>query len=263
MAGDLPGKKSPPCTSQPCIGSVYMALYNASAISVKAVDKSLQVTWCIGIVWGACATALATTPQWLDLTCLSALQVGGPATEHLNTQNFLSQAKAMHAPVDFVSSHNYPTGPRGDGSGCLQGSAQWYPQVNLRRDPYARLVNTSVCVDICVVHPYTQVSTPNRSPLSCPQCFFDSVMAARAETAELPFLLTEYSVMVGEGMAAAGQRGIAAGSAAGTAAGGGTGTRTGRSGEPPFQHDGPGSAAFVFRMVPQVKNIERSLLCIA
>ena len=27
----------------------------------------------------------------------------------------------MGAPVDFVSSHNYPTGPRSDGSGCPQG----------------------------------------------------------------------------------------------------------------------------------------------
>jgi hypothetical protein len=43
MAGDLPGRKSPACTSNPCIGSVYMALYNASAAGVKAVHLSLQV----------------------------------------------------------------------------------------------------------------------------------------------------------------------------------------------------------------------------
>ena len=44
--------------------SVYLALYNTSAAGVKAVDPSLQV--------------------------------GGPATEHLNTQNFLSQARRRH-----------------------------------------------------------------------------------------------------------------------------------------------------------------------
>ena len=173
MAGDLPGKApSPPCDKPPCIGSVYMALYNASAVGVKAVHQSLQV--------------------------------GGPSTEHLNTQNFLSQAAAIGAPVDFVSSHNYPTGPRSDGSGCPQGSAQWVPQ-----------------------------------------CFYDRVMAARAETADLPFLLTEYSVMVGEGMARADGR-------AGQSPAAGAAAAAGRAGEPPFQHDGPGAAAFIFRMVPQL-----------
>ena len=56
MAG---GDRTPACTSQPCIGSTYMSLYNASAVGVKAVHPSLHV--------------------------------GGPSTEHLNTQNFLSQ----------------------------------------------------------------------------------------------------------------------------------------------------------------------------
>lgn len=74
-----------------------MALYNASAVGVKAVHSSLHV--------------------------------GGPATEHLNTENFMSQAKEMGAPVDFVSTHNYPTGPRGDGSGCPQGP-DWQPGEN-------------------------------------------------------------------------------------------------------------------------------------
>lgn len=82
MAGDLPGHTSPACTSEPCIGSVYMALYNASAVGVKAVDQSLKV--------------------------------GGPATEHLNVQHFVEQAKEMKAPVDFVSSHSelQPPPPR-------------------------------------------------------------------------------------------------------------------------------------------------------
>lgn len=159
------GANTPHCTSEPCIGSTYMALYNASAVGVKAVHPSLQV--------------------------------GGPATEHLNTQNFLSQAKAMGAPVDFVSSHNYPTGPRGDGSGCPQ-HADWDPD-----------------------------------------CFHDRVMSARQKIpATIPFALTEYSVMVGHGMAAA---------AASTSA-----DSEWRSGEPPYQHDDAGAAAFVFRVVPQL-----------
>ena len=162
MAGDLPGKKAPACTKPPCVGSVYMALYNASAVGVKAVDESLKV--------------------------------GGPATEHLNTQNFMSQAKEMGAPVDFVSTHNYPTGPRGDGSGCPQG-ADWEPD-----------------------------------------CFTEHVMATRGEIpADTPLMITEYSVMVGEGMAA--DDALEAGA--------------GRI-EPPFQHDGPGAAAFVMRVVPQL-----------
>ena len=126
MAG---GDHTPPCTSQPCIGSTYMQLYNASAVGVKAVHPSLKI--------------------------------GGPATEHINTQNFLSQAKAMNTPVDFVSSHNYPTGNRGDGSGCPQGPTMWTPD-----------------------------------------CFYDRVTAARGKIpADIPFFITEYSVMVGEGMA--------------------------------------------------------------
>jgi xylan 1,4-beta-xylosidase len=167
MAGDLPGKTSPSCTKPPCIGSVYMALYNASAVGVKSVHESLQV--------------------------------GGPATEHLNTEHFLSQAEEMGAPVDFVSTHNYPTGPRNDGSGCPQGN-EWRPQ-----------------------------------------CFVERVMAARAETPDKPFMLTEYSVMVGEGMAKQDQWSPLGATNQGS-----------RAGEPPFQHDGPGSAAFVFRMVPQL-----------
>ena len=162
------GAHTPPCTSEPCIGSTYMALYNASAVGVKAVHPSLKV--------------------------------GGPATEHLNTQNFLSQAKAIGAPVDFVSSHNYPTGPRGDGSGCPQG-AQWDPE-----------------------------------------CFRDRVLAARAKIpTAIPFALTEYSVMVGEGMGLAHGQEEAAGAAAAW-----------RKGEPPYQHDDSGAAAFVFRVVPQL-----------
>jgi xylan 1,4-beta-xylosidase len=139
-----------------------LAIDNASAVGVKAVHASLQV--------------------------------GGPATQHLNTQNFLSQAKAMGAPVDFVSSHNYPTGPRGDGSGCPQHD-DWQPD-----------------------------------------CFRDRVMSAVGKIpATIPFALTEYSVMVGHGMAA----------------------NTGedlpqRSGEPPYQHDDAGAAAFVFRVVPEL-----------
>ena len=40
MAG---GANTPHCTSEPCIGSTYMSLYNASAVGVKAVHSSLQV----------------------------------------------------------------------------------------------------------------------------------------------------------------------------------------------------------------------------
>jgi hypothetical protein len=168
MAGDLPGKKSPSCTKPPCIGTVYMALYNASAVGVKAVHSSLKV--------------------------------GGPATEHLNTQNFMSQAKEMGAPVDFVSSHNYPTGPRGDGSGCPQGTDNWLPD-----------------------------------------CFTEHVMATRADIpASTPLLITEYSVMVGEGMADT------------TDTTAGLSSAEKKQGEPPFQHDDPGAAAFVFRVVPQL-----------
>lgn len=150
------GESTPPCSRPPCIGKSYMSLYNASATAVKAVS--------------------------------SELRVGGPATEHLNTENFLSQAAALKAPVDFVSTHNYPTGPRGDGSGCPQG-LDWVPD-----------------------------------------CFVTSVLEARGRIpSDMPFVISEYSVMVGQGMALAG-----------------------RAGEPPFQHDSSGAAAFLFRVIPQL-----------
>jgi xylan 1,4-beta-xylosidase len=95
FGGNSAGGSTPRCSRPPCIGSDYMALYNASAVAVKAVHPSFKV--------------------------------GGPATEHLNTENFLQQAEAMGAAVDFVSTHNYPTGPRGDGSGCPQ-RVDWDPE---------------------------------------------------------------------------------------------------------------------------------------
>ena len=65
-------------------------------------------------------------------------------------------------------------------------------------------------------------------------------MAARSKIPPAtPLLITEYSVMVGEGMAASDKTG---GGVIGDA----------RDGEPPFQHDDPGAAAFVFRVVPQL-----------
>ena len=74
-----------------------------------------------------------------------------------------------------------------------------------------------------------------------PDCFVERVMAARSKIPPAtPLLITEYSVMVGEGMAASDK----------TAAGGVIGDA--RDGEPPFQHDDPGAAAFVFRVVPQL-----------
>eukprot|EP01006_Ploeotia_vitrea_P032182 TRINITY_DN64443_c0_g1_i1.p1 TRINITY_DN64443_c0_g1~~TRINITY_DN64443_c0_g1_i1.p1 ORF type:complete len:488 (+),score=36.52 TRINITY_DN64443_c0_g1_i1:117-1466(+) len=58
----------------------YMDLYNTSAHALKAVDKSLKV--------------------------------GGPATEQLKyLPEFFAEAKKWGAPVDFVSSHLYPTDP--------------------------------------------------------------------------------------------------------------------------------------------------------
>jgi len=61
-----------------------------------------------------------------------------------------------------------------------------------------------------------------------PDCFRDQVLAARSNVpSSMPFLLTEYSVMVGEGSSA-------------------------RPGEPPFQHDRTGAAAFVLRVVLQL-----------
>eukprot|EP00662_Eupelagonemidae_sp_cell21_P016518 gene16518-56753_t len=69
-------------------------------------------------LWGM---AGGVTPPCTSEPCIGgavhpSLQVGGP--------NFLSQAAAINAPVDFVSTHNYPTGRRSDGSGCPQG-ADW------------------------------------------------------------------------------------------------------------------------------------------
>lgn len=104
----------------------------------------------------------------------------------------------MGAPVDFVSTHNYPTGNRSDGSGCPQGEA-WVPD-----------------------------------------CFRDDVLRARKTIpSSIPFILSEYNVQVGEGMAMSDT------------------TTTGRvaelgGNEPPFQHDDPGAAAFVMRVVPQL-----------
>ena len=39
----MSGGVTQPCTSDPCIGGHYMALYNASAVAIKAVDPSLKV----------------------------------------------------------------------------------------------------------------------------------------------------------------------------------------------------------------------------
>ena len=101
-----------------------------------------------------------------------------------------------------VVTADYPTGPRGDGSGCPQGEA-WEPD-----------------------------------------CFVQRVMAARGRVpAEIPFLLTEYSVMVGEGMA------LLKSSAEGQ---GELERQAFRANEPPFQHDDAGGAAFIFRIVPQL-----------
>lgn len=85
---------TPECERPPCIGSDYMFLYAASASAVKSVHHTLKI--------------------------------GGPATEHLNVENFLEQAEALGAPVDFVSAHNYPSNILSDGSGCVQ-SVDWDP----------------------------------------------------------------------------------------------------------------------------------------
>ena len=59
----------------------YMSLYNSSARALKAVDASLKV--------------------------------GGPATmQTLDVPEFIANASAMKIPVDFVSSHYYPTDPQ-------------------------------------------------------------------------------------------------------------------------------------------------------
>ena len=59
----------------------YMSLYNASARALKAVDR--------------------------------ALKVGGPATmQTLDVAEFIANASAYNIPVDFVSSHYYPTDPQ-------------------------------------------------------------------------------------------------------------------------------------------------------
>ena len=66
-------------------------------------------------------------------------------------------------------------------------------------------------------------------------------MATRADIpASTPLLITEYSVMVGEGMADT------------TDTTAGLSSAEKKQGEPPFQHDDPGAAAFVFRVVPQL-----------
>ena len=91
-----------------------------------------------------------------------------------------------------------------------------------------------------------------------PDCFYNRVMAARAKIpASVPFLLTEYSVMVGTGMA--GRATMRDMYAQDTSTSTSAGTRAepvpeaqGRAGEPPFQHDDAGAAAFVLRVVPQL-----------
>jgi hypothetical protein len=144
----------------------------------------------------------------------------------------------MGAPVDFVSTHNYPTGPRGDGSGCPQGPDAWVPD-----------------------------------------CFRDDVLRARAEIpSSIPFILSEFSVQVGEGMGLGlnpitsdgeegegggegrrvrerveGSKGLEGGVEGESEHHRKRGAAAGDSGdEPPFQHDGPGAAAFVLRVVPQL-----------
>jgi hypothetical protein len=82
-----------------------------------------------------------------------------------------------------------------------------------------------------------------------PSCFVERVLAARSRVpAHIPFLLTEYSVMVGEGMAARRRLDPRDGSAPALAEADGPANDP----KPPFQHDGPGAAAFVLRVVPQL-----------
>jgi hypothetical protein len=186
-----------------------MALYNASAVGIKAVHSSLHV--------------------------------GGPATEHLNTENFMSQAKEMGAAVDFVSTHNYPTGPRGDGSGCPQGQ-NWLPGEEFTHHQCWAISSTAVAsvraqakflyMLLLLLVVLVVVTVPT-------DCFYEHVMATRRDIpSSTPLLITEYSVMVGEGMART-DSGVSSLSST-------------RPGEPPFQHEDPGAAAFVFRVVPEL-----------
>ena len=78
FGGNSAGGSTPPCSRPPCIGSDYMALYNASAVAVKAVHPSFKV--------------------------------GGPATEHLNTENFLQQVLTCFG-------FGFDARPRRDGCG--------------------------------------------------------------------------------------------------------------------------------------------------
>ena len=79
----------------------YMALYNASARAVKSVDPLLRV--------------------------------GGPATAQLDhAADFVSRAAAAGLPVDFVSTHMYPTDPQ-----CARG-ARWDPDCLTRHVRAAR-----------------------------------------------------------------------------------------------------------------------------
>jgi len=111
----------------------YMTLYNESAFAVKAVDASLKV--------------------------------GGPASQELlDAVKFVSHARAMGAPFDFVSTHIYPTDPE-----CPTGE-NWGPECLPSRvkalraalDPAVPLFITEYNVGCCIG--YHQHDTEGAAP---------------------------------------------------------------------------------------------------
>lgn len=79
----------------------YIPLYNASALAVKSVDPILKVWFPEG--------------DFFD-----SLQVGGPATMQVqHIADFIADTQRMKLPVDFVSTHLYPSDPN-----CTTGAGK-------------------------------------------------------------------------------------------------------------------------------------------
>ena len=127
--------------------SAYVPLYNASARALKAVHPSLRV--------------------------------GGPASANLeNIADLLAEVAASGTPLDFVSSHHYPSdpscshdGPHSQHAECFSLDVRSNPPPSQRRAPSLPLTHTQPSIAAALL---SRLPPPRAHP------------AAAAERAALP-----------------------------------------------------------------------------